>query len=86
MRGENIEMLPADAEKHPARRWAQRLSRRGEIIDFDPAIAGPARQGGRSSASSGTSAFAQAATACALICAANGWVASTTRAIFSVRR
>ena len=42
MRGEEFEMLPADAEKYPARRRAQRLGRRREIIDLDPVVAGTA--------------------------------------------
>lgn len=45
MRGENIETLPPDAEKHPARRRAERFGRSLQIIDLDPAIAGRAPPG-----------------------------------------
>jgi len=38
MRGEQLEMLPPDAEKYPARRRAQGISRRGDVVNFDPAI------------------------------------------------
>ncbi len=40
MRGEGLQILPADAEKHPAWRRAERFGRRRKIIDLDPAIAG----------------------------------------------
>jgi hypothetical protein len=40
MRGEGLQILPADAEKHPAWRRAERFGRRREIVDLDPAIAG----------------------------------------------
>lgn len=45
MRGESLEMQPANAEKHPTRRRAERFGRRCEIIDLDPVVAGRALPG-----------------------------------------
>jgi hypothetical protein len=42
MRCEGFEMHPADAEKHPTRRRAERFGRSLEIVDLDPAVAMPA--------------------------------------------
>ena len=38
MRGEKLEMLPPDAEKYPTRCRTQGVSRRGDVVNFDPAI------------------------------------------------
>jgi len=43
MRGEGLQMQPANAEKHPARRRTKRVGRSLEIIDLDPAITGRTR-------------------------------------------
>ena len=53
---ERRELGAADAEEYPSRGRAQRLRRRGEIIDLDPAIADRSCQGARSSANNGTPA------------------------------
>jgi hypothetical protein len=45
VRGESLELQAADAEKHPARRRAERFGRRLQIIDLDPAVAGRALPG-----------------------------------------
>jgi len=45
MRGEHIQILPPDAEEHPARRRTERLGRRDDAVDLKPEIAGGALPG-----------------------------------------